>query len=331
MRESSALETQVFKAGSLYSANGGESKDLGFGSEVAERTKRRLLNRDGSFNVRREGYNLIQSRSYYHFLVNLSWPRFLGYVVGAYLSVNFVFAILYFLLGSEALHGYTAANDWQRFGQCFFFSVQTLATIGYGQISPQSLLANLLVVMQAFIGLMGVALATGLFFTRFARPSARLLFSKFAIIAPLREGNSFQFRLANERKNQIFQVEARVVMSRLERDGSALKRRFHELVLERSKVMFLPLHWTIVHPITPESPLFGLNEQQLAASDAEFFVLLAGIDDTFSQTVHSWSSYRYDEIIWGARFTDILEELKDGTVRINLHRLHDFDLCALPK
>jgi inward rectifier potassium channel len=176
-----------------------------------------------------------------------------------------------------------------------------------------------------------MALATGLFFARFSRPTARLRFSRFALIAPYRGGRAFEFRIVNERANQLFHMEARVVLNKLERDGQMMKRKFYELALERHKIMFFPLNWTIVHPITKESPLFNVTEKELTESDAEFLVMLAGVDDTFSQTVHCWSSYKYDEIIWGAKFTNILEELDDGRVKIDLHRVHEFDLAQLPK
>lgn len=333
-REQSVIETQTFSSAQFTSApqpGSDESRDLGFGPEVARRSRRRLLNRDGTFNVEREGYSLIKSRSLYHFLVGISWPRFLLLLIGLYLTTNFLFAVAYFACGPGALSGAVGTDIGARFASCFFFSVQTLATIGYGGIAPAGILAHLLVTIEAFIGLMGVALSTGLVFTRFARPTARIVFSRFAIIAPYRGQRAFEFRLANERSNQIFHVDAKVTFSRLEYEGNTLKRRFYQLPLERESVMFLPLSWTVVHPIDGDSPFWGLTAKDLAATDAEILVMLEGTDDTFSQTVHSWTSYKHDEIIWGARFSNVLQETDDGKVKINVERIHDFDLVDLGK
>src|SRR5262249_29544799 len=150
-------------------------------------------------------------------------------------------------------------------------------------------------------------LATGILFARFSRPTAKILFSRNAIIAPYRENIAFEFRIANERKNQIIELEAKVLFTRFEPIDGSSTRRYYSLALERSKVAFFPLTWTIVHPITPTSPLYGLTDQDLRETRAEFLILLTGIDETFSQTVHSRSSYRADEVIWNARFTDVFE------------------------
>lgn len=329
----SALETQVFGSFSNFPAatdteTWEDSKDLGFSSELARRSRRRLLNRDGSFNVRRGGYSLLHSRSLYHFLLNATWPIFLGIVVCTYMAINILFACLYFAGGREALKG-ANAETWPRFLDCFFFSVQTFATVGYGGLTPGTLAANLLVTVEALLGLLCLALATGLLFARFSRPTAKLLFSKFALVVPHREGTRLEFRVVNERKNQLIYLQARLVMSRLERDGMTIKRRFHDLTLERREIMFFPLHWTIAHRIDEQSPLWNITKQELADSDAEFLVMLSGTDDTFSQTVHSWSSYKHDEIVWGAKFENILEELQDGTIRIDLNRVHDFQRAPL--
>lgn len=329
----STLETQVFQADRAFSADhdAQEKGDLGFGTVVARRARRRLLNRDGSFNVHREGHNPFRSRSLYHYLLNVSWSGFFAIILCFYVAINLIFALLYFACGPNAVEGTVTDSSMARLLDSFFFSIQTFATIGYGKLTPSGLTANLLVTFEALIGLLSVALATGLFFARFSRPTARITFSKCAIIAPYQDQRAFMFRIVNERKNQIMDLGARVVMSRLEMEGQTIRRKFYDLQLERKKVMFFPLHWTIVHSIDDESPLYGVTAQELAQSDAEFLVLLSGMDDTFSQVVHSWSSYKQEEIIWGARFRSIIEENADGSLRIDLKRIHEIDRVELPE
>lgn len=279
-----------------------EPPDLGFGTVVAQESRQRLLNRDGSFNVRRRGLRLGSSLSLYHSLLTTTWTRFMGLVVASYLLCNALFAAAYVLCGPGALVG---AGE-PGFARAFFFSVETFSTIGYGTIGPAGLGANLLVTAEALAGLLWLALATGLLFARFSRPNAKVLFSRSAVIAPYRGGTGFEFRIANARSSQLVEVEAKVLFTRFEEKGGRSVRRFHPLSLERDSVVFLPLAWTIVHPIDETSPLRGLTRDDLRASDAEFLVLLTGVDETFQQRVHARSSYKWDEVAWGAKFTDIL-------------------------
>jgi len=212
--------------------------------------------------------------------------------------------------------------------ETFFFSVQTFATIGYGGMHPVGLAANLLVTLESLVGLLGFALATGILFSRFSQPTAKILFSRNAIIAPYRGITAFEFRIANARSNELIQVEARVMLSRLKPDGN---RDFIPLKLEREKVVFFPLAWTIVHPIDEESPLWGLTQEDLTASQAEVLVLLSGIDETFSQTVHTRSSYRADEIVCGARFANLFNPpTSDGVLSVDVSRLDQIEKTVLP-
>lgn len=329
-RTFSSLETQIFKADSLslLKASSG-NEDLGFGTLVAQKARRRLVNRDGSFNVHRAGYSPIRARGMYHYLLNSSWPRFFAIIFCLYLAINSFFAVTYFICGTGAIQGANEETSILRLLDSFFFSIQTFATIGYGKLTPSGLVPNVLVTFEALIGLLGFALATGLFFARFSRPTARIIFSKLAVLAPYHGQNAFMFRIVNERKNQILDLEARVVMSRLELEGKTIRRKFYDLQLERKQVMFFPLHWTIVHPIDEESPLYGMTSAELEQSDVEFLIMLSGMDDTFSQIVHSWSSYKYEEIVWGARFSNILEENADGSIRIDLNRIHSVERVEL--
>lgn len=300
------------------------SKDLGFGSETATGSQKRLINRDGTFNVNRYGLHPFRALSIYHWSLSVSWPRFLGFLVVSYLAINSLFAFAYLLCGPLALQGPPPETLGGEFARAFFFSVQTFATIGYGQISPASIPANILMTLEALMNIVGVALATGMVFARFSRPTAKILYSHQAIVGPYRGGTALEFRIANARTGQIIEVEAEVIMSRLEPSANGTVRKFHDLKLERTRVTFFPLSWTIVHPIDNESPLAGWTREELNNSHAELLILLSGTDDTSSQTVHSRSSYKADEIVWNAEFESIFRRsAKDGILGMDVGRLHE--------
>ena len=306
------------------------NRDLGFGAVVARESRKRLLNRDGSFNVVREGLSFFQSLSPYHYLLTTSWPRFLGLIVVFYMVTNIVFGLAFFACGPGQIAGANTTNLHSQFLEDFFFSVQTFATIGYGGMHPVGLAANVLVTLESLVGLLGFALATGILFARFSQPTAKILFSKNAIIAPYRGITAFEFRIANARANEMIQVEAQVLLSRFKEDGGG-NREFVPLKLEREKVVFFPLAWTIVHAIDEASPLWGATHEDLKDRDAEFLVLLSGIDETFSQTVHTRSSYKTNEIVWGARFANLFNPPKpDGTLSIDVGRLHYVEKALPP-
>jgi inward rectifier potassium channel len=211
--------------------------------------------------------------------------------------------------------------------EAFFFSVETFTTIGYGNIIPANFAANVLVTIDAFVGSLGFALATGLLFARFSRPTAKLVFSEKGLIAPYRGITAFEFRIANQRPSQLIDVDAKVLLSRMEEVNGTRMRRFYNLPLERERVVFFPLAWTVVHPIDEESPLNGLTPEDLRETQSEFLVLITAIDDTFSQTVHSRTSYRYDEVKWRHKFRDLFTSDRDGDGihRNDLRRLHDIE------
>ena len=303
-------------------------RDLGFGSVVASETRTRLLNRDGTFNVHREGTGFWRSLSLYNSLLQISWPNFFALVVATYVIVNVLFASAYLFAGTDALAGPAPGG---RFGRAFFFSVETFGTIGYGNIAPQNVAAHVLMTVEALAGLLAIALITGLLFARFSRPVPSIAFSDRALIAPYRGGRAFMFRIANERSSQLIDLEARIVLAMFDKVDGHATRRFSVLSLERNRVALFPLSWTIVHPIDDISPLYGLTERDLAERGAEFLVLLTGSDETFMQTVHARSSYRYDEIVWGARFSDIFEQDRAAhDLTVNISRIHAYERAALP-
>lgn len=302
-------------------------RDLGFGAVVSRESRQRLLNRDGSFNVSRAGLGALEALAPYQQLLTVSWTGFLALVSVLYLIFNLTFAAAFWLCGPDALHGAQRDLPGGDFSRAFFFSVQTFATIGYGQVSPNGFPANLLVTIEALVGLMFQALATGLLFARFSRPTASILFSRRAIIAPYNTGRSLQFRIANRRRNEIIQVEAQVLYSAMTTDDRGGRvRRYVLLPLERNKVTFFPLAWTIVHPIDEASPFAGKTAADLEEAEAEILVLLTGIDDTFGQAVHARTSYRADEITWHARFRSMfLANDHRSRVAVDVSRLHDVD------
>ena len=303
-------------------------RDLGFGAVVSRESRERLLNRDGSFNVVREGLGWLATLAPYHLLLSISWAGFLAFVALMYLVLNLVFALLFLACGPDALAGPGSHMLGGRFSQAFFFSIQTFATIGYGQIGPNGLAANVLVTIEALVGLMYQALATGLLFARFARPTAAILFSRHAIIAPYADIQSLQFRIANQRRrNEIIELGAQVLYTAFEaNDQGRMVRRYRLLPLERNKVTFFPLSWTIVHPIDENSPLAGKTREELEREQAEILVLLTGVDETYEQTVHARTSYRADEIIWNARFRPVFRvESPSHLLSVDVSRLHDIE------
>jgi inward rectifier potassium channel len=306
-------------------------RDLGFGAVVSRESRQRLLNRDGSFNVDRRGLSLLTSLSLYHSLLTMQWWKFLSLLTLSYIFANVIFALGYLLCGPGSLENSANLNLGTGFARAFFFSVETFATIGYGNIAPVRLASNTLMTVESLFGLLGFALATGLIFARFSRPTAQIIFSKSAIVAPYKDATAFEFRITNARRNQIIELEAQVLFARFEEEEGRSVRRFYPLTLERKRVTFFPLSWTIVHPIDEASPLYGLTNEDLARSHAEFLILLKGIDETFSQTVHTRSSYQAEEVIWNAKFGDVFNRSASGeSLGIDVRRLHIIERVGPP-
>jgi len=294
-------------------------RDLGFGSVVVEQTGGRFLNRDGSFNVHRDGFNLFTSLNLYHTLVSMSWATFLGLMLSIYFASNVVFGSLYALLGDALVDTTdTMASSLLR---GFFFSVQTFATIGYGTIHPVGVVANLLVTIESYYSLIANALITGLVFARFARPTAKILFSEVAVIAPYQEITGFMFRIVNGRNNQLIEVKAQVMFTRFLVENGRRIRKFDVLPLERRSVTFFPLTWTVVHPIDEASPLWGCTAEDLRAADAEFLILMTATDETFASIVHQRSSYKPNEVLFGHKFVSIYNNKPGEPVSIDVKRL----------
>jgi inward rectifier potassium channel len=301
-------------------------QDLGFGRVLSERHNYRLLNRDGSFNVRVTHGSTVSRFFSYHTFLNLSWPRFFLVFATGYVLLNAFFAALYVAAGPTALVGDVHISPFWR---AFFFSVHTFATVGYGSISPATATANVIVTAETLVGLMAFAVVTGLIFARFSRPVADIRYSSCAIIAPYFGRSAFEFRVVNGRRNQLINLEATVMLSRFEGEGANRLRKFHQLKLERPKVALFPLNWTVVHPIDEDSPFFGWTKEMLMTAEAEVFVLITAVDETFAQTVNSRASYLAREIHYGRRFI-VMYQPKDGFMELDVAKLDATEAAELP-
>jgi inward rectifier potassium channel len=304
-------------------------RDLGFGPAVTGQVGPRFLNRDGTFNVQRDGVSLLTSLNPYHSLLSMSWGSFLALVLLLYFLSNVIFGSLYAAFGTEGLIDSTATMD-SLFVRGFFFSVQTFATIGYGTIHPVGVGPNLLVTVESYYSLITQALITGVVFARFARPTARMVFSDVAVIAPYQDITAFMFRLVNGRNNQLLEVKAQVIFARFVDENGRRARKFDILTLERRSVTFFPLTWTVVHPIDEGSPLWGCTEADLRAADAEFLILLTAMDETFASVVHQRSSYKPDEILFGYKFVSIYNNAPGEPISIDVRRLSQVQRAELP-
>ncbi|MEZ4686115.1 MAG: ion channel [Bacteroidia bacterium] len=294
-----------------------ENRDLGFGNQLGSNTAR-FLNPDGSFNVRRTGIGL-RNIHLYNYLISISWPRFLLLVFIFFIVLNTLFAMVYLATGMEGLSGRPEGEAWwSNFLYCFYFSTQTFTTVGYGSISPQGHAASLIASFEAMVGLMGFAFATGLLYGRFSRPRASILFSDKMLVAPYREGNdALMFRIVNARSSQLVNLRVKVIVNWYENG----KRRYELLGLERDFVTLFPLNWTIVHPLTEESPIWKIMNEKLRQVDPEFMIIINGYDDSFAQEVHARSSYKSTEMVWGARFVPMYRVDEAGDTILALDHL----------
>jgi inward rectifier potassium channel len=211
----------------------------------------------------------------------------------------------------------------------FFFSAQTITTVGYGAIAPTGIAPNIVASIEAFVGLLTFAMATGLLYGRFSRPNAKLLYSESAIIAPYLDHTALMFRLANARSSRMINASAKVMLSLIEEENGEKKRNFYSLDLEISSINLLPASWTIVHPITSESPIANMSQEDMSAKDIEIMISFEGYDESYSQQVHSRTSYKNDEIVYGARFEKILGRNQHGQATIALDRLSNYEKVVL--
>lgn len=283
---------------------------------------RRAVNRDGTFNVRRSGADW---RAFHPWLyvVRMSWPAFSVLVLGFYVFVNTAFALAYFAMDPVQVLGSEAPTEGARFLNDFFFSAHTLTTVGYGTLAPHGVAANVFATLEALTGLLGFAVITGLLVARASKPSASIGYSHNALVAPYQGGSGVMLRVANQRSNNIIEIEAQLMLMTVGGPPDKPERKFELLNLERKGILIFALTWTIVHPVDESSPFFGKTPEDLAKLQAELLVFIKGFDETFSQVVHSRYSYRFDEIVWGAKFSSAFKVDPSGDLILELNRLGD--------
>ena len=306
-------------------------RDLGFGTRISSTTSR-LINPDGSFNVRKTGGG-IGAIHPFQILIAMPWWKFWLSITAAYVIINSVFALCYLGVGIQNL-SYAPTTDapWvDKFAHGFYFSVQTITTLGYGTISPENHTTHIISSFEAMLGLMGFALGTGVLYGRFARPSAKIRFSENALIAPYREGSGLMMRIVNRRSNQLIELSAQVFFVIYESIGEDTQQRFYQLPLERSQIALFPLNWTLVHPIDKDSPMHGKSLEALVDANAEFLVIIKGYDDTFAQTVHSRYSYKCDNLVWGAKFDPMYYTDEQGMTVVEIDKIDSWTEKDLPR
>jgi inward rectifier potassium channel len=259
----------------------------------------------------------------YHFLVTSSWPALIGLIGAAFTFANLLFAAGYYF--DQGIENARSGS----FADMFFFSIQTMATIGYGKMEPVTMFSNILVSIEAFTGLLALALITGLVFAKFSRPTARVRFTRYIVIGPRDGVYSLAIRAANLRANRIVEADMHVVLARQEvtAEGDTI-RRLYDLSLTRGRSAMFALSWTAVHQIVEGSPLFGQTRESLANCAAEIIVSIIGLDETFSQTVHARHTFELDEIVWGARFADVLVLHPDGSRSVDYTHFDEVEMLT---
>ncbi len=292
-------------------------KELGFGTKAFSE---RLINRDGTFNVDKKGAGL-RTFSIYYWVIYMSWFRFFLFVFLAYILLNLFFASIYYFMGADQISDNMSETNYGAFFHCFYFSTQTLTTVGFGRLNPVGHMASIVASFEALVGLLSFALATGILYGRFSKAKARILFSDNILVAPYRGIKGLKFRIVNLRRNHLIEMQARVMYSYLEKEGEEIKRRYKQLDLELDYINMFPLPWTIVHPIDESSPLYSKGIIDFGREQAEFIVILKGYDDTFSQYVHQTFSYKNDEIVCDSEFEPMFDASSSGKTVVHLNKI----------
>jgi inward rectifier potassium channel len=321
-----AQEQQYHTGPQSGATPGAADREIGFGSKVYGSTVR-MINHDGTTNVLKRGRGWFRPYDVYQKLILMRWTHFVGGVVLVYLMVNLIFSAAYMAAGMESLSGVSGITFGEQFLDAFFFSAQTVTTLGYGRIAPVGAIASTIAAIESMLGLLGFALATGLLYGRFSRPNARIKFTDMAIIAPYEDKSAFMFRMANERSSELIEAEVQVMISYV--DLTHGKRDFELLELEISKINLFAMSWTIVHAIDDKSPLWGKDAAYLEKIDVEFIILVKAFDDSFGTVVYQRRSYKFWEVQWGKKFASIATPV-DKHIAIDLHRLSEVTDVALP-
>ena len=303
--------------------------NTGLSAKVQTRN-RHSLKPDGSFNVIVKGLPIFRPYEMYHGLITMDWWKFNLTVLLTFAGVNSVFAFMYYLAGVQNLTAYEGHSEWEAFLHCFFFSAQSLTTVGYGRIAPVSITESWIAAFESMVGLLIFALATGLLYGRFSRPNARIIHSRNALVSPYQKGSAFMFRIANKRTSQLVDADVQVTLNKIDLVDGEERRMFYPLKLERHHINMLPLTWTVVHPINEESPLFGYTKQDWIDHDVEILVYFKAFDETFTNHVHSRIEYKAEHLIWGAKFVLNFQESPEGATIHYVNRIDDYEPVELP-
>ncbi|KRB57596.1 ion channel [Flavobacterium sp. Root186] len=305
-------------------------KNSGFGTNAGSYGGR-FVNKNGTPNIEKRGMNLLRRISWYHTMIEMPNWKFMLILFSFYIIINFIFAVVYYAIGIEHLDGISPSGSiLTQFGQAYFFSAQTFTTVGYGHISPTGFLTSALSAAEALIGLLSFAIATGLFFGRFSKPTAFLKFSHNALISPYGEGKGLMIRLVPFKNTNFTDAAAKVTLGMSMEENGQRVNKFYNLNLELDRINALSLSWTLVHPIDKNSPLYNFTEEDFKKTHGEILVFITTFDDMFSNTVAARTSYTFNEIIYGAKFQTMYNRSKDGTKTIlHLDKLNQFDTTNL--
>ncbi len=295
--------------------------DLGFGSVVAQAVRGRFLDRDGRPNSKKYGLGSQRLARAYLASLDVSWTVFFISMMGVLLLMNGVFALAYASLGDGALRGTDTMGLTDPFLAALTYSIGLFTTTGTGVMHAYGPTANWLTNFESFVGPVTMVIAFGLLIARLTRPRMRIGFSESAIIAPYQGGRGLMFRIVNMQPGELSDVQARVSLARFENVDGVRVRNFHQLTLERNSVEFFTLHWTVVHPITADSPLAGVTPESIADSQAEFLIFVNALEETFSTRVSTRASYVWDELRWDVKFASIFANGPDGVIAIDVERL----------
>src|SRR6202035_2335618 len=289
-----------------------------------KRSPRHIRVRVGQFEFVKLNAKKFDWRDTYHLILTLSWPGFAGFVFGIYLLINLVFAALY-MLEAHAVAEMTPGS----FSDAFFFSVETLATVGYGHMYPESLYGHLITMLEIMVGMFGLAVITGLIFVRFSRPTARMHFSKVAVIAPFDGVPTLMIRLANLRHLAMVEPEFRMILMRdvVTAEGEEV-RRFRSLKLEFDHLIAFPAVLTVRHRIDEDSPLFGMTPKDFQQQDIRLIASIVGVDTVIVAPVQSLRDYNYDQFEWNRRFVEIYSENEEGDWTVDYGRIDETEECA---
>ncbi|TDD97325.1 ion channel [Flavobacterium cellulosilyticum] len=302
----------------------------GFGSNTSNYGGR-FVNKNGTANVEKRGMHIWMRTSWFHTLIDMDAWKFLLIILSFYISINFVFAFIYFSIGIENLHGIdSSGSEWVQFGQTYFFSAQTFTTVGYGHISPSGFMASAVSTLEALIGLLSFAIATGLFFGRFSKPVAFLKFSHNALIAPYGDSTALMIRLTPFKNTNLTDAEAKITLGMSVEENGKMSNKFYSLDLEMEKINALTLSWTLVHPINESSPLYQFTKDDFETLNGEILVYIKTFDDMFSNIVAIRTSYTFEEVVYGAKFNPMYSRNDTNTITIlHLDKLNDFELVQL--